>query len=109
MMKILIGHDGSNSADAALVDLRRAGLPDDAEALVVSVADTMMVVPTSAYELSAQALMSRVVRNREDAERHLLRAIASASRFAVASRSACADIGGLYAAMPVTASPMMRL
>ena len=61
MMKILIGHDGSNSADAALVDLRRAGLPDEAEALVVSVADAMMVVPTSAYELSAQALMSRRV------------------------------------------------
>lgn len=61
MMKILIGHDGSKSADAALVDLRRAGLPDDAEALIVSVADTMMVVPTPDYELSAQAVMSRRV------------------------------------------------
>ena len=61
MMKILIGHDGSKSADAALVDLRRAGLPDEAEALVVSVADAMMVVPASAYELSAEALRSRRV------------------------------------------------
>ena len=61
MMKILIGHDGSKSADAALLDLRRAGLPDEAEALIVSVADTMVVVPTPDYELSTQALMSRRV------------------------------------------------
>ena len=27
MMKILIGYDGSDSADAALHDLQRAGLP----------------------------------------------------------------------------------
>jgi hypothetical protein len=32
MMKILIGHDGSQSADAALVDLQRTGLPVEAEA-----------------------------------------------------------------------------
>jgi len=61
MMKILIGHDGSQSADAALVDLQRAGLPDEAEALVVSVADVMMVPQTPAYELAGEALMSRRV------------------------------------------------
>jgi nucleotide-binding universal stress UspA family protein len=58
-MKILIGHDGSQSAGAALVDLQRAGLPDEAEALIVSVADVMMVPETSAYELAAEALTSR--------------------------------------------------
>jgi nucleotide-binding universal stress UspA family protein len=61
MMKILIGHDGSQSADAALVDLRRAGLPVEAEALVVSVADVMMVSATPAYEFAGEALMSRRV------------------------------------------------
>ena len=61
MMKILIGHDGSQSADAALVDLQRAGLPAEAEALVVSVADVMMVSATPAYELAGEALMSRRV------------------------------------------------
>lgn len=30
-MKILIGYDGSPSADAALDDLQRAGLPADVE------------------------------------------------------------------------------
>ena len=59
MMKILIGYDGSQSADAALVDLQRAGLPKEAEALIVSVADVMMVPETSDYELAAEALTSR--------------------------------------------------
>ena len=61
MMKILIGHDGSQSADAALLDLQRAGLPDEAEALVVSVADVMMVPAKAGYELAAEALTSRRV------------------------------------------------
>jgi nucleotide-binding universal stress UspA family protein len=38
-MKILIGYDGTQGADAALNDLRRAGLPHEAEAHVVSVAE----------------------------------------------------------------------
>jgi nucleotide-binding universal stress UspA family protein len=61
MMKILIGHDGSQGADAALVDLQRAGLPVEAEALIVSVADVMMVPATPAYEFAGEALMSRRV------------------------------------------------
>ena len=61
MMKVLIGYDGSQSADAALVDLQRGGLPEEAEALIVSVADVMMVPETSAYEFAGEALMSRRV------------------------------------------------
>jgi nucleotide-binding universal stress UspA family protein len=38
-MKILIAYDGSKCADAAVEDLRRAGLPREGEVLVVSVAD----------------------------------------------------------------------
>ena len=41
-MKIVIGYDGSEHAGAALDDLRQAGLPGDAEALIVSVADSAM-------------------------------------------------------------------
>lgn len=59
-MKILIGYDGSPSADAALVDLQRAGLPREAEALIVSVADAM-VPAMPGYEFAAEALMSRRV------------------------------------------------
>lgn len=37
-MRILIAYDGSADADAAIEDLRRAGLPRNTEAVVVSVA-----------------------------------------------------------------------
>ena len=51
-MKILIAYDGSECADAALDDLRRAGLPSPAEALVVSVAEVWLPPPPpSSYEL----------------------------------------------------------
>jgi len=44
-MRILIGYDGSECSDAALEDLRRAGLPRDAEAVVLSVADVFLPPP----------------------------------------------------------------
>lgn len=44
-MKILIGYDGSESADTALDDLRRAGLDIEAEALVMTVADVFVPLP----------------------------------------------------------------
>ena len=47
-MRLLIAYDGSSCADAALDDLRRAGLPHDAQALVLSVADILPPVNTRA-------------------------------------------------------------
>lgn len=44
-MKILIGYDGSEPAGAALDSLRHAGLPSEAEALVMSVADVFVPPP----------------------------------------------------------------
>jgi len=41
-MKILIGYDGSESANAAIDSLQRAGLPQAAEALIVSVAEVWL-------------------------------------------------------------------
>jgi nucleotide-binding universal stress UspA family protein len=41
-MKILIAYDGSSHADAAIDDLRRAGLPREAEAVVVCVRQEAM-------------------------------------------------------------------
>jgi nucleotide-binding universal stress UspA family protein len=38
-MKILIAYDGSECADAALDDLRKAGLPADAQIKVLSVVE----------------------------------------------------------------------
>jgi len=44
-MKILIAYDGSDCADAALRDLGRAGLPQRADAIVMSVADVFVPPP----------------------------------------------------------------
>src|SRR5262245_23215103 len=49
-MKILIGYDGSECADAALDDLRMAGLPSDAQIKVLSVVENWLP-PPSALEI----------------------------------------------------------
>ncbi|MCM3904497.1 MAG: universal stress protein, partial [Pyrinomonadaceae bacterium] len=45
MMKILIAYDGSECADAALEDLKSAGLPKTVEAIVMSLADVFLPPP----------------------------------------------------------------
>lgn len=45
-MKILIAFDGSNCADNALNDLPRAGLPREADALIVGVRERWMLPPS---------------------------------------------------------------
>jgi len=42
-MIILIGYDGSECGDAAIDDLRRAGLPKEAIAIVVSVVENWLL------------------------------------------------------------------
>lgn len=44
--KILLAYDGSECADVAIDDLSRAGLPEEADALVVSVAEVWLPPPT---------------------------------------------------------------
>jgi nucleotide-binding universal stress UspA family protein len=46
MMKILLAYDGSDCAQAALDDLRSAGLPDKAEVRVVAVLETWLPPPS---------------------------------------------------------------
>jgi nucleotide-binding universal stress UspA family protein len=58
-MKILIGYDGSDSSDAALDDLRRAGLPRAAEALVVTVGDVLVAPDPSRYEVATHVFAGR--------------------------------------------------
>lgn len=66
-MKILIAYDGSECADAALEDLRRAGLPPHAEALVVSVAEVWLPPPPpSSYEVLEDSGEARSVLRASD-------------------------------------------
>ncbi len=54
-MKVLVAYDGSASADAAVVDMRRAGLPKDAEVLVISVVEAS-VTQASGPDVPASAV-----------------------------------------------------
>lgn len=55
-MRILIGYDGSDCAEAALDDLTRAGLPETAEAHILSVAEVWLPPPPpSSYEIIEEA------------------------------------------------------
>jgi nucleotide-binding universal stress UspA family protein len=49
-MRVLIGYDGSDWADAAVDDLRRAGLPADVEAAVFTAVDLTPHLPPSSYQ-----------------------------------------------------------
>jgi nucleotide-binding universal stress UspA family protein len=60
-MRVLIAYDGSAHADAALSDLRRAGLPREAEALLVSVADGLVGAYFPIAEIAGPAVVSRRV------------------------------------------------
>jgi len=77
-MKLVIGYDGSEHADAALDDLRQAGLPRDAEALIISVAEGVMP-PLSLSGIAEGALDSHQVAS---AVSYASNAIAQAKEFA---------------------------
>lgn len=60
-MKILIGFDGSDCAIAAIEDLRRAGLPDHADASVLTIADVWLPpTPEPARSEAEPALLPAV-------------------------------------------------
>ena len=83
-MKVLIAHDGSNCADAALEDLRRAGLPPEAEVVVFSVADVWLPPPSTASEPSvAPAFHERITAAREAARRRGLHVMDEARALAL--------------------------
>jgi nucleotide-binding universal stress UspA family protein len=54
-MKILIGYDGSTCADCALEDLRRAGLPRESEAVVLSVGEIWLPHPRKPQPVRSDA------------------------------------------------------
>ena len=60
-MRVLIAYDGSAHADAALADLRRAVLPREAEALLVSVADGLVGAYFPVEEIAGPAAALRRV------------------------------------------------
>ena len=77
--RVLIGYDGSSYADAAIDDLQGAGLPTEAEALVVTVGETPTVPPFASHDLIEKALVGeRVVSIVEHANRHVSQTLSQA-------------------------------
>lgn len=85
-MKLLIAYDGSECAEAALDDLRRAGLPRDAEAEVLTVADVWgPPAPPAAYD-RVTSEMDRDIRARaEELRQHVAQAVEEARWLAVSA------------------------
>lgn len=76
---ILIAYDGSDCARAALTDLRRAGLPRVAEALVVSVSEVWVPPVRSSFEtvekiISSDRVAAVLAHAEEEASRSLEKA-----------------------------------
>jgi nucleotide-binding universal stress UspA family protein len=83
----MIAYDGSAYADAALDDLRRAGLPREAEALIVSVGDGLVRTYSPIAEVAGTALTSlRVTSVIAAAREQAARLLAEARGFAEQAR-----------------------
>jgi nucleotide-binding universal stress UspA family protein len=93
-MKILIAYDGSPCADAALNDLRRAGLPREAEAVVLSVADVYLPpIPPSDEKRARIAFDEQIAAARQKARVQTVRAVEEARALA---RTASARVQALF-------------
>jgi nucleotide-binding universal stress UspA family protein len=79
-LKLLIAYDGSEWADAALEDLRNAGLPKTADVVVMSMADVFLPPPISEEERFPTHVPVAVRRALERSERKLVEAKSMAKR-----------------------------
>ena len=87
-MKILIAYDGSECADAALEDLKHAGLDTEADVLVMCVADVFVPPPTEeAGEMYSGNIPEGVKRAHERARHQLEEADEVAKRISVQIKS----------------------
>ncbi|HWO00841.1 MAG TPA: universal stress protein [Blastocatellia bacterium] len=78
-MKVLIGYDGSDCADAALEDLQRAGFPRAVDALVISVAEQWLPPPPpSSYEIVEETFAEGIIGGVVEANRQASQAVEDA-------------------------------
>ena len=99
-MKILIGYDGSECADASLDDLKRSGLPEKVEARILSVAEVWLPPPSS--EATDEDVESSSVSSiLEPIYAKAKRALAEAEALAQRARS---RVGAMFPSWTVTAA-----
>jgi nucleotide-binding universal stress UspA family protein len=90
-MRILIGYDGSECADSALLDLRRAGLPAKCEAQIMTVADVFLPPPIN--EEIDNTFPMYVPAGVRLAHEHAAKAVAKARDLA---QKAKAEVAGMF-------------
>ena len=90
-MKVLIGYDGSGSADAALEDLQRAGLGPEVEALIMTVADVFVPIDREVENTVPMYIPPAIKRAHERAQNRLEEAAALANRVSEQVRSIFPD------------------
>lgn len=82
-MRVLIGYDGSQLADAALIDLHRAGLPENVEAVVLCAADVAVPPNLPADALTGEPQVARELQHwKARVDKALIEARAVAERAA---------------------------
>lgn len=82
MRKLLIGYDGSEHGDAAIDDLQRAGLPQDVEAIVLTVADAFFPPPVDAKDWGTSPFDEKVKKRAEEMQARAMKARAEADSVA---------------------------
>lgn len=86
-MRIVIGYDGSEWAEIALEELDAAGLPAESDVLVVSVTDTMPLLPMSCYSVVEARTFATISPTLRHARLLAADALAEASELARNARS----------------------
>ena len=82
-MKILIGYDGSDCADAALDDLQQAGFSGATEAVVISVAEQWLPPPPpSSYDVVEESFAGGIIGGVIEANRQASEAVEAANALA---------------------------
>jgi len=71
-MKLLLAYDGSECAEIALADLKRAGLPAEADAVVMSLAD-VFVPPPLEEEYAAPMYVPEAIKHAHERAQHMLK------------------------------------
>ena len=74
MKKLLIGYDGSEHANAAIDDLQRAGLSQDVEAIVLSVADAFLPPTADPKDWGPSPLDEKIRKRAEEMRASALKA-----------------------------------
>jgi nucleotide-binding universal stress UspA family protein len=100
-MKILIGYDGSECADAALDDLTQAGLPASGEFHIMSVAEVWLPPPPpSSYEIIEEA---RHATSPAELQREFSKHCAAAKEMLALAERACDRVQTLFPNWKVSA------